>query len=1168
MARILFALFMTCLLLSILSSGVSRGRAISQFTHTAWTAKDGIPGPVRAIAQTQDGYLWLGTEAGLYRFDGLQFVLWEPAGGEHLSGVSVWSLHSAQDGSLWIGFGTGGVSRLSQGHLTSYLPSDGVPHGGILSIVSDHSGNVWIAGQYGFSHFFHGAWHRIGGRQGYPAPAAQSLLVDHGGTLWVATDGSNFHLSRDPTRPNTVLFLAPNAERFSPTGIGFGQVKQMTEAPDGSVWAADANGHAARRLSGSSRGDSIHVADDEVTCLLFGSDQSLWMGLIERGIRRILNVTNVTENRTAPLGRFQPADGLSNGEINSVLQDREGNIWFGTAGGLDRFREDKFTTYSAGEGLIPERQIAVTSTPDDSVWMISYARDSIHRFHDNRLTGNTLARYSPVDTTRILSLYAETDGSVWLGGSFGLAHGTNGRFTFVHDPGLLPLAMIEAITKDASGHLWVTASNARMAGAVFRLTGHTWTNLRATSDLPHFRCRVLYSDRSGRVWLGFESGEVALFENNGFHVYSEKDGLPGGRVLTITSDHSGDIWIGGEGGLSHFEAGHFTTLTRGNGLPGNSVAAVIEDDEGLLWIAGGLGIFRVAPPELQKALHSNGYRMEGLSLDASDGLRGMPRQREPFPTATRAADGRIWFATTEGVAVIDPRNMLKNPLPPEVIIEEVKADDQTLPPSAGLQLRSRTRNLQFKFAALSLTAPERVKFRYRLEGFDDDWRGPVSTRQAAYTNLPPRTYRFRVIACNNDGVWNEEGAVLDFAIAPAYYQTNWFRALCAAAFLALLWAAYQLRVQQLRHQEKKLRDVVETMPTFAWSALPDGAVDFVNRYWQEYTGLSTEQTVGSGWQAAVHPADLNRHAEKWRASVARGELFENEVRYRRAADGQYRWFLIRAVPLRDARGKIVKWYGVSTDIEDRKRAEQERETLRADLAHVNRVSMMGELAASISHELKQPIVAAMTNARTSLRWLKRDRPDLEEACDAIDRIVKDGTRANEIIDRLRSLYKKVPPQQELVDVNDIIREMVVLLRGEANRYAVSMRMDLPFDLPKITGDPVQLQQVLMNLMLNAIEAMKETGGVLTVKSQMEDCRVLISVSDTGVGLPSDKTDQIFNAFFTTKPQGSGMGLAISRSIVESHGGRLWATDNDGRGATFHFALPTAAEAAQTPATGT
>ena len=210
----------------------------------------------------------------------------------------------------------------------------------------------------------------------------------------------------------------------------------------------------------------------------------------------------------------------------------------------------------------------------------------------------------------------------------------------------------------------------------------------------------------------------------------------------------------------------------------------------------------------------------------------------------------------------------------------------------------------------------------------------------------------------------------------------------------------------MRRQERKLRDVIETIPTFAWTALPDGSVDFVNRHWQEYTGLSAERTVGSGWQAAVHTADLKRHAEKWSASLATGDLFENEVRYRRAADGQYRWFLTRAVPLRDGRGKILKWYGVATDIEDRKRAEEECERLRADLAHVNRVSMLGELAASVSHELKQPISAAMTNAKTCLRWLKREQPDVDEAIEATRRIVNDGSRATEIIGRLRSLYKK------------------------------------------------------------------------------------------------------------------------------------------------------------------
>jgi len=372
----------------------------------------------------------------------------------------------------------------------------------------------------------------------------------------------------------------------------------------------------------------------------------------------------------------------------------------------------------------------------------------------------------------------------------------------------------------------------------------------------------------------------------------------------------------------------------------------------------------------------------------------------------------------------------------------------------------------------------------------------------------------------------------------------------------------------LQSSEDRLRLVIDTIPTFAWTALPDGSEDFVNRHWHEYSGLSAKESVGAGWDTAVHPADLKRHLEKWRASLASGEPFENEVRYR-AADGQYRWFLARAVPLRDQRGKILKWYGISTDIEDRKRAEEERERLRADLAHLNRVSMLGELAASVSHELKQPIAAAMTDAKTCVRWLKRDQPSVEEATAAAMRIVNDGSRATEIIERLRSLYKKDVPHRELVEVNEIIREMVELLRAEANQYAVSIRTDLVADLPRITGDRVQLQQVLMNLILNAIEAMKETGGVLTVKTQLgEGGQLLISVSDTGAGLPKEKTEQIFDAFFTTKPQGSGMGLSISRSIVESHGGRLWATANNGRGATFHFTLPSATETLQVPATGT
>lgn len=358
-----------------------------------------------------------------------------------------------------------------------------------------------------------------------------------------------------------------------------------------------------------------------------------------------------------------------------------------------------------------------------------------------------------------------------------------------------------------------------------------------------------------------------------------------------------------------------------------------------------------------------------------------------------------------------------------------------------------------------------------------------------------------------------------------------------------------------RRSERELRDAIETIPTIVWIARPDGSNEFANRRWVEYTGMSSSFTTDSGWYAAIHPEDLNRYVASWNASVSAAEPFEDEVRFR-GSDGEYRWFMVRGVPLRDEHGTVLRWYGIMTDIEDRKRVRQ----LESDLAHVNRISMLGELAASLSHELKQPITAAITNANACLLWLLREQPVVQEACEAARMMVKDGRRAVEIIDRLRSFYQKTPPGRELLDVNEIIREMLVLLRGEAIRYSVAMRTELSGNLPRVEADRVQLQQVFMNLILNGIDAMKYSAGELTVTSELDESgKLLISVRDAGVGLPAGETDQIFSAFFTTKPQGSGMGLTISRSIVEAHGGRLWATGNSGPGATFHFTLPTAAK---------
>jgi PAS domain S-box-containing protein len=364
--------------------------------------------------------------------------------------------------------------------------------------------------------------------------------------------------------------------------------------------------------------------------------------------------------------------------------------------------------------------------------------------------------------------------------------------------------------------------------------------------------------------------------------------------------------------------------------------------------------------------------------------------------------------------------------------------------------------------------------------------------------------------------------------------------------------------EALRRNEQRLRDVIDTIPIITWSMLPNGANDFTSRYWLEYTGVSTEDSLGDGWRTAFHPADIAEHVEKWAASLATGKPFENEARVQRV-DGEYRWFLHRGVPLRDVNGTILKWYGTAIDIEDRKRAEEERLRLRqleGDLAHINRVSMMGELAASLAHDIKQPLTGAVMSADACVRWLRRDPPDMTEAYEAASRIVSNVTRAAEIIDRVQALFKRGAPERELVDVNDIAREMIALLRHTANRNSISIRTELDAGLPATAADRVQLQQVLMNLMLNGIEAMKDAGGELILTSnRTEEGHILISVSDSGIGLPAHEAERIYEAFFTTKPQGTGMGLSISRRIIESHGGRLWASNNTGRGTTFQFSLP-------------
>lgn len=371
--------------------------------------------------------------------------------------------------------------------------------------------------------------------------------------------------------------------------------------------------------------------------------------------------------------------------------------------------------------------------------------------------------------------------------------------------------------------------------------------------------------------------------------------------------------------------------------------------------------------------------------------------------------------------------------------------------------------------------------------------------------------------------------------------------------------------ERLRESEARFQAMADTAPVLIWMTGTDALCNYFNKPWLDFTGRTLEQEVGPGWTEGVHPDDLQGCFDCFLPAFHARKPFRMEYRLKRA-DGEYRWVIESGIPRYTGAGEFAGYIGSNIDITDLKRAEAERQRLRqleADLAHINRVSVMGELAASLAHELKQPIAAALTNAKTCVRWLRRDPPDVAEGCEAALRMINDATRAAEVIDRVRSLYRRDTSERERLDVNEIIREMIILLRDKADRNSVSIRTELDSELPLITADRVQLQQVLMNLILNGIESMKDGKGELTITSKRApDARLFVSVTDSGVGLPVGEGDRIFDAFFTTKEQGTGMGLSISRRIIESHGGRLWACANRERGATFQFTLPN--DVASTP----
>jgi signal transduction histidine kinase/ligand-binding sensor domain-containing protein len=753
--------------LAVLGTAVPQARAdsspesISRYARS-WTSEDGLRGSqVWTLLQDRAGYLWLGTNEGLVRFDGVDFLVWREFGGQPLPGGSVRALSQARDGAMWIGFGaTGSVSRVHEGELRNYSNDDGLPGSNVLSVLEDRSGTAWAGSLVGLFRLSGDRWERVPDSDGLTADRIIALFEDRRGHLWVGTDLGIFRRKSGETTFARVSDVA---------GV------DLSEDPTGAVWAIGSGG-----LVRFDEVTGITVRPEIVgTRIIADRDGTLWVGTLGGGVLHL----DFAE-RDPLLHRYHGETVLTNDLVRAVLLDREGNIWVGTQSGLNRLSEAVVSMLGVSDSTRLFR--AVTVGGDGALWVAtSNGLD--------RVSGTATRRFGVGDGlphASIRALHHDSRHGLLVATSAGIARIAAGRIESLPSPDLA-LGQISAMTTDRRGDVWV----GDLAQGLVRLRDGRAT-VMVDAGLGRKPPFTIYGDLGGRVWAGFFDGTLVVYDGDQARSFGEREGFVGGMVTSFREDANGTLWIGSSKGLSRYRHGRFERVTWANGLPGNVIGAIAPDGLGNLWLGSSAGILRVELAELEKGFADPSHQVKHVLYDTSDGLRGDPIGFGT-PTVAESRNGMLWFVTSDGVASMDIHRAAKNRLPPAVRIESVLADTRGRALDDQQPLPPRTGHLQINYAGLSLRAPEKVRFQYLMEGFDEQWVDAGTRRQAFYTNLPPGPYRFRVRA-ENDGVASESEAVWAFAIAPAFYQTRWFQLLLPVLGLAIATMAWRLRVRQVR----------------------------------------------------------------------------------------------------------------------------------------------------------------------------------------------------------------------------------------------------------------------------------------------------------------------------------------------------------------------------------
>jgi len=754
----------------------------SQYGHRVWAAEQGLPmSRVGAVLQTRDGLLWLGTQLGLVRFDGARFTLYDSRNTPVIREPDILVLFEDRTGALWMGTRGAGLVRYQAGTFTRFGTESGLPHEVVYAIYEDAAGRLWAGTEAGV---VRREGDRFAAPPGLEAPHVIMAIAEAEGAVWLGTDGEGL------LRVGETVEAVTRAQ-----GLTSDEVRALHTDRDGSLWIGTLSGLDRYQGGRVTRIPAASGAWEPVVAIQEDRHGNLWVGTRGRGLARL--------GADGRWEAFRPRDGTPLDIVLSLSEDREGSLWIASDGaGLNRLRDVRFATYGRPEGLGHELVLPILEDREGSLWMGSLG-GGLHRYRDGAFRAYTTR--DGLGSNVVASLLEDAAGALWIGTDGGGLHRLRGGgLTGYRVADGLPSDRVVALAEDDGHDLWIGT----FGGGLARLRDGRFTVFGRREGLSNEIVLALTFDAAGRLWVGTDGGGLNVLEDGRFRAYTTDQGLAHNTVFSIYEDSSGNLWIATAGGLSCLREGRIASATQRDGLFEDGIFQVLEDGQDRLWMSGVKGIFRVEKKQVLDFLDGRAPSVTSVSYGTSDGMRISECNGGSQPAGWKARDGSLWFPTPRGAVRVDPARMTRNEIPPPVAIQQVSIDRRLYDPRAGAVVPPGRGEIEIEYAGLSFVEPEKVQFKYRLDGWDPGWVDPGTRRVAFYTNIPPGLYRFQVAAANNDGVWNEEGAAFSFELRPHFYQALWFYVLCVFGVFVLGGAVYGFREGQIKAREQKLQQLV------------------------------------------------------------------------------------------------------------------------------------------------------------------------------------------------------------------------------------------------------------------------------------------------------------------------------------------------------------------------